>query len=435
MSRYTVYNLVVDVTRKIHGGGIDDFQSCLDEGRRNMLEMIQPGEMSRKAFMEQALYDQVDKYAVPEDMDYDNLQQIKMVSSYRNVDTLDSPLELVYRRYYDQKRHDSRNIISIFYENGVKYAGITHPRGLKECQHLLVNDVNSLTANGTWNVGGNVVNLRLDELNHITGHASLSFDINDSDTFGFIENSSMKPIDMSDYLNVGAAFVWANIPIPENLVAVKLILGSNVTDHTTDTYSSTVGHPHDNNEFTTMWNLLKYMLNNLAVTGFPNPKSIGFMRVEFTTTGEGIPNCNIDNVVIRKGTVYEMVYDSEYCLIDAVTGAWKQRTTSNSDIVPLETDSYQILMLETALVAQKDLYANNFGASTDVAGIEGDLAKAYSKYAVNHTDESIEPTEDTYILGDFMSGYSAPSLGGNGERSYGDEPRVGGNSGNDIGSN
>lgn len=434
MSRYTMYNMEVDVTRKIHGGGIDDLQSCSDEGRRNMLKRIQPGEMSRNGFMEQALYDQVDRYAVPEDMNYDNLQEIKMVSSYKNVDTLDSPLELVYRRYFDQKRRDSRNIISIFYENGVKYAGINHPRGLKECQHLLVNDVNSLTANGNWNIGGNVVNLKLDELNHITGKASLSFDLNDSDTFGFIENWSQKAIDMSTYLNTGAVFLWLNIPIPENLVAVRLILGSNTADHTTDFYSSTVAHPHDNNEFTTMWNLLKYMLNNLNTTGFPNPKAIAGMRIEFTTTGDGIPNCNIDNVVIRKGVVYQMVYDSAYCLIDATTGAWKQRTTSNSDIIPLEEDSYQIWMLETALVVQKDLYANNFGASTDVAGIEADLQAAYAEYAVNHTDESIEPTEDTYILGDFMNGYSAPSLSGNGDNSYGDAPKVGGNSGNNIGS-
>lgn len=408
--RYTVYNIQQDVVAKIHGGEIDNFQRALDEGRRNMIKNITPTEMIRKGYMEQALYDQVNKYATADDMSYDNLIEIKMLSNYRNVDTLDHPLELVYRRNFDQKRRNAKNVIAIEYENGVKYALINHPRGLRECQHLIVNDVNSLTSNGTWNVGGNVVNLRLDELNHITGSASLSFDINDSDSAGFIENFTMSPVDISEYLNVGACFAWLSLPIPANMLAVKLTLGSNTTDLTTDIYTSTVNQPHDNNAFVDGWNLLKYMLNNLNSTGNPNPKSIGFIRFDFTTTGQAIPGCNIDNVVIRKGVVYEMLYNSAFCLIDVRTKAWKQRTTANSDILPLEEDTYQILMLETALVVQKELYANNFGAQTDVSEIQSDLIQAYQMYRLNHTDESIEPEEYTYTLGDFMNGYATESI-------------------------
>lgn len=415
--RYTVYNIQQDVVAKIHGGEIDNFQRALDEGRRNMIKNITPTEMIRKGYMEQALYDQVNKYSTADDMSYDNLIEIKMLSNYRNVDTLDHPLDLVYRRNFDQKRRNAKNVIAIEYENGVKYALINHPRGLRECQHLVVNNVDSLTSNGSWNVGGNVVNLRLDELNHITGRASLSFDINDSDSAGFIENFTMNPIDMSDYLNVGACFTWLSLPIPENMIAVKLTLGSNTSDLTTDIYTSTVNQPHDNNAFVDMWNLLKYMLNNLNSTGNPNPKNIGYIRFDFTTTGQPIPGCNIDNVVIRKGVVYEMVYNSAFCLIDARTKAWKQRTTANSDILPLEEDTYQILMLETALVVQKELYANNFGAQTDVSEIQSDLVQAYQMYRLNHTDESIEPDEYTYVLGDFMSGYATESI----NNEYGDE--------------
>lgn len=420
MSRYTVYNIAKDVTRKIHGGDIPDLQAALDEGRRNMIKNIQPTEMIRKAYMEQALYDQVHKYAIPYDMSYDNLIEIKLVSNYRNVDTLNHPLELVYRRRFDQYRKNARNVIAIEYENGVKYALINHPKGLKECQHLMVNDVNSLTANGSWNVGGNVINLRLDELNHITRNASLSFDINDSSSTGFIENFTMNPVDMSDYLNVGACFSWLSLPIPKEMVAVKITLGSNQTNLTTDFYTSTINQPHDNNEFVDGWNLLKYMLNDLSSVGNPNPKSIGFVRFDFTTTGKPIPSCNIDNIVIRKGVVYEMLYDSAFCVIDAISGAWKQFTTTNSDILPVEEDTYQILMLETAVSVQKELYGNNFGASTDVTGIQNELTAVYAAYKVNHTDESIQPTDDSYVFGDFMSGYSADSLSDGERNDYGE---------------
>lgn len=409
-TRYTVYDLEVDVTAKIHGGSVTDLQRALDEGRRNMIGNIKPPEMVRSAYMEQALYDQVNKYAVPDDLKYDNIVEVHMLSGYRTVDTLQHPLELVYRRQFDQKRKNARNVINITNENGVKYAQIYHPRGLQECQHLLINEVDSLTKNGGWNVGGNVVNLRLDELNHITGHTSLRFDINDSAATGFIENNSMNAVDMSEYLNTGAAFLWLSMSIPKEMTSVKLTLGSNQIDLTTDLYYATVNQPHDNNQFIDSWNLLKYMLNNLNSIGNPNPKAINYVRIDFTTTSKPIPNCNIDNIVVRKGVVYYTLYNSPFCIIDPLTRAWKQRTTSNSDILPLEEDTYSILMLETALVCQEELYANNFGASTDVSSIKEQLFDKYNQYRLNHTDEALEPTESSYVLGTMYDGYTADSI-------------------------
>lgn len=410
MANYTVYDLLTDVVSKIHGGGINNPQRAIDEGRRNMIGVIKPPEMIRSAYMEQALYDQINKYAVPEDLKYDNVIEVWKLAAYRNIDTLRHPLELVYRRQFDQKRRHARNVLAITNENGVKYAQIYHPKGLRECQHLVMNDVDSLNQNGSWNIGGNIGNLLLDQLNHITGKASLRFDINDSSTTGYISNFTMNPVDISEYLNTGACFAWLNFPIPENMLTVQMTLGSNAADLTTDIYTATVNQPHDNNMFTTGWNLLKYMLNNLNYVGTPNPKAICYVRLDFTTTGQPIANCNLDNIVVRKGVVYEMLYNSQYCLMDAQSRAWKQRTTTNSDIIPLEEDTYQIFMLETALVVQEELYANNFGALTDVTDIKGQLADKYAKYFLQHTDESLELTEESYVIGDFMSGYASDSI-------------------------
>lgn len=409
--KYTVYDLEVDVKRKLHGGSINNLWASLDEGRRKMIGFIKPPELVRSAYMEQALYDQVNKYAIAEDVSYDNIIEVHMLSGYRNVDTLDHPLELVYRRQFDQKRRHARNVINITNENGVKYAQIYHPRGLKECQHLLVNDVDSLNQNGTWNVGGNVTNLRLDRLNHITGHASLIFDINNSQTTGFLSNFTMNPVDISNYLNVGACFTWLNLPIPKEMISVQITLGSGgPTVLNTNYYTSTVNQPHDNNIFITGWNLLKYMLSNLTSVGTPNPKAINYIRFDFTTTGQPIPSCNLDNVVVRKGVVYYYLYNSAYCIIDPLTRAWKQRTTSNSDILPVEEDTYQILMLETALVEQQILYANNFGADTDVTAIKSELFDRYTEYKLNHTNETLEPTESSYVLGTMYDGWTADSI-------------------------
>ncbi len=411
MAQYTVYDLETDVIAKIHGGAIPNLERALDEGRRNMIANIKPPEMVRSAYMEQALYDQVNKYAIPEDLKYDNVLEVQMLSGYRNVDTQQHPLELVYRRQFDQKRRNARNVINITNENGIKYAQIYHPRGLKQCQHLVLNDVNSLSENGSWNVGGNITNLRLDRLNHITGKASLAFDIGNTSTTGFIENFTMRAVDIHEYLNTGAAFLWLSFPIPIAVISVQLTMGSDSANLNTDIYTSTVNQPHDNNQFITGWNLLKYMLNNLNSVGNPNPKAITYIRFDITTDGiQAIPNCNVDNLVARKGVVYYMLYNSQYCIIDPLTGAWKQRTNNPSDQLPLEEDTYSILMLETALAVQAEIYANNFGASTDITDLKQQLFDKYSQYKLLHTDETLELTESSYTLGTMYDGYTADSI-------------------------
>ncbi len=408
--RYTVYDLIQDVKRKIHGGTPPtDIQAPLDEGRRNMLKNVMPPEMKREAYIEQAIYDQVERYAVPEDVKYEDIVDIKELDKYRDLDSVAKPLAHVYQRQFNMKNRS--NIFSINWSSGVKTMSIYRPRHLHKFGHIVINEINSLNKNGTWNTSGNVVNLRLDELNHITRKASLSFDINDSGASGSIENFTMTPVDISDYLNIGAAFSWLSIPIPKEMLSVKLTLGSNQSDLTTDYYYATVNQPHDNNEFVNGWNLLKYMLNNLSSIGNPNPKSIGYIRFDFNTTGKPIPNCNIDSLIARKGYVYEMIYNSSHCLIDAFTRAWKKKTTTNSDQFPFEEDTYQILMLETALVVQKDLFANNIGASFDVTGIENDLGAAYNAYYDNHKEEFIDPTQYTDTMGRFHYGGGVQAAG------------------------
>jgi hypothetical protein len=288
---------------------------------------------------------------------------------------------------------------------------IFHPRGLKEYNHKIVNDVDSLTENGSWNVGGNVVDLRLDELNHITRKASLSFDINNTSNTGFIENFTMRSVNIEDYMNDGAVFVWLNFPIPTEIVSVKLTLGSNTSNLATDLYYATVNQPHDNNSFVVNWNLLKYMLNDVTSVGNPNPKDIKYIRLDFTTTGQAIANCNLNSIMARKGEVYEMSYNSSFCFVDATTGAWKQYTTANSDFIAAEEDTYQILMLESALVVQKNIYGNNAGSMADVTSIETELAKKYKEYKRQHKAEMIEPQQYTNQIGRQYYGYGERYMG------------------------
>lgn len=424
---YTVGNLRIDIDSNLHAGGtsgLQDFYRTVDKGRRVVVGKVRPEELIRKSYIEQALYPDVDRYAVPEDLKYSDIIDLNLLAGYRNVDTMNHPIEVVYRRRFDQKRGGSNNIINIGYENGIKYARIFRPlRGERydinsnlpnAPQFQVINNCDSLSDNGIWNIGGNVVDLKLDELNHVIGHASLNFDINNSSTTGFIENFTMTPVDLSTFLQRGATFAWLNVPLPKELLSVKLILGSNVGNLLTDLYQSTVNQPHDNNAFTDGWNLLKYMMNNLTITGTPNPAAIAYIRFDFTTTGQPIPNMHLDNIVTRMGRVYEMTYNSSYMFMDAFTGVWKKVPTANSDLIVAEEDTYELLMKESTLAAQQELYGSAYGAQSDVQNVAQELVGLYKTFKREHKSEMILPQDTERVYGNIYDGYSDSTMPGGG---------------------
>lgn len=432
MNFYTMYNMKQDVNANLPAGGINqlaDFFNTFDKGRRAMIGKVRPKELIRKTYLEDALFPDVNKYAVPEDMKYDDVIEIKRLAGYRNVDTMEHPLELVYRRRFGQKRGSSANVMNIGYDNGIKYARIFRPTAGNKfgvgannttnnlnCEYRVIHNCDSLSENGTWNVGGNVVNLREDKLKHVIGCGSLSFDINGSSTTGFISNFTLTPFSILEFLKRGAEFAWINLPIPRELVSVRLTMGSDPTNLTTNLYQASVNGPHDNANFITGWNLLKYMLQNLTMVGTPNPSLLTYIRFYFETTGNPIPNCNLDNIVLRQGQVYEMTYNSSYCVRDGITGEIKKIPTENSDVIIAEEDTYNLLVDETTLAAQKESYQASPAASSSIDSVAVRLQANYKKFGMEHKSEAILESDETHVFGNMYDGYSDDTMPGGGDQ-------------------
>lgn len=434
---YTLFNLKQDLDANLHGGGVSqlqNFYNTVDKGRRAMISKIRPEELIRKEYLEQAMYPNIDRYSVPDDMKYDDMIELNLLAGYRNVDTLNQPLMLVYRRRYGEKRRNSSNIVNIGYENGVKYARIFNPNRNPSdgsgtstgCQFKLIHNCDSLSDNGSWNVGGNVVNLKEDQLNHVLGNGSFSFDIDGSSTTGFLENFTLTSFTLADFLQKGATFAWLDIPLPKDLLSVKMTMGSDTGNLLNDLYESTVNQPHDNNEFNSGWNLLKFMLNNLTTVGTPDPSALAYIRFDFVTTGNPIPNLHLDTIVARIGEVYEVTYNSSWCFMDAQTKQIKKFPTANSDIIIAEEDTYNILLLETTLAAQKEIYGSAGAAKSDVYDAESELNGVrtsrgiiikpgrYAQYNQEHKSEGLMFEDDTYIFGNIFDGFSdVPMSDGN----------------------
>ena len=235
MSRYTIFDLQGDARRKLTTSDPSaslDFYGAILEAKRNMTKRIAPPEMVRKNYLEDAIFEHVDEIAVPDDLNYNDIIEIKKLKSYRNknVDTLDHEIQLVYRKRFNQKRYGGHNVMTVGYTNGLKTASIQNPTGLHS-RNQMIHNCDSLDNNGIWNVGGNLVNLTEDKLNYIEGRGSFKFDFNNSGSTGWIENSTMKTVDLYDFLQVGAIFNSLSISIPKNIISVRLRLYSSDNDY------------------------------------------------------------------------------------------------------------------------------------------------------------------------------------------------------------
>lgn len=360
-----------------------------------MKKQINPPEMVRTFTLEDAIYRHVNQYAVPEEMSYDDVIEVKKLETRHgtNVDTLVNPMSLVYRKRFNAKdKHygELRNVMTINYTNGLKTASIHSPTGLRP-REMMIHPMDSLNKNGTFVVGGNIGNLQVDHLNREQGHGSFSFEINNSGNYGFIETMDMKPFDINSFLQKGALFQRFFTSLPREITSISLSVFSSPTDY----YRYTVNGPHNNSTgFLDGWNQLKFLIEEYA--GNPNPKELIGFKIEITTTGNTAGLCRLDELIARDGDVYEITFESRYCIIDPTTGQWIQRATKGTDELVFEDDTYEIFVLEVALALQKELYANGAVAKADISSTQQDLEKAYYDYKIKHKSEVVEPHAQVY---------------------------------------
>ncbi len=397
MSRYNFFNLRDDVARKMSTSVPSaslDFYGAADEGRRMMKQRINPPEMVRTFTLEDAIYSHLNEYAVPEEMSYDDVIEIKKLETRddTNVDTLENPMSVTHRKnFFKKDKHygDVRNVMTINYKNGLKTASIHNPTGLRPRQ-MLIHNMDSLSKNGTFTVGGNIGNLTVDHLNREQGKGSFSFDINGSGTSGFIETMDMQPFKLTSFLPKGALFERFFTSLPREITSISLSVYSSPTDY----YRFTVNGPHNNGTgFLEGWNQLKFQITPV---GNPNSDALIGFRLEITTTGNNVGLCRFDELIARDGDVYEITFESRYCVIDPTTGQWIKRGTKGTDELVFEDDSYSVYVFEVALALMKELYTNGAIAKADISSTESDLEKAYVEYFKKHPSEVVEPSASMY---------------------------------------
>lgn len=262
--------------------------------------------------------------------------------------------------------------------------------GVEGSSSKVLNTCESLTTNGAWSAAGDASNLTLDNDNYITGGGALNFDMATGATTGYIENSTMNQIDLSDYQDKGSIFVWVFIPDYSDAQAdtvTNFIL--RIGNDTSNYVSVTVTTNNEGLTFYDGWNLLRFDLNGaVASAGTVAWSTVDYLRLTVTKSASLAADTDwrVDDFVARIGTIYDVIYYSKYGWT-TTAGVYIEESTTTTDLLIADTDEIEILAFKAAEYAAQELKEKD-----EIAYFKGEYEQAKRKYLSNTPSEALKIT-------------------------------------------
>ena len=387
---YTIADLKGELTGTLHGTTLNQvvgLDVLLNRAARAVLADVDPIETMRILPMTSPIFDRIFDYAIPVDVKGDRVVDIR---PQVNRTVADRFLQ-VYNEPFDAYKMQAgwQPMFTIQYNTSIKSIRIEKclPFG------VLVNGATSVTgSSGTWSAGGTALNLGQNNLNFVYGGSSLEFNVaagaNPSDAW--LENSTMDAIDLTVQSEQGFLFLYTSLPTPSAVNNITLRWGSSATDY----WERTVTQTQFNTAFQQGWNLLQFDWHGATVVGSPNAASITYLRFNVNYDGGLDFAYYLNDITCQLGMIYQIEYYSKFLFRDAVTGAFQETVTDDSNIINLDTDSYNVLFNQVAyLVAQQVQGADS---QFDASYWLNEYNKALMRYTAKIKSQVLKPTQSYY---------------------------------------
>lgn len=343
---YSVLNLKQDLTGALHGtqlNNIINLDGVINRAARQLLLDLDPQETKRTLEFTTPIYNSVYDYAIAPDV-----KGNKIIDIYPQVQRIPQDIWLQsYNQAFDvakQNIFSMQNMFTMNFNTSLKTLRVNAPFLNPP---VILNQVEGIAINGTWAVGGTASGLAVNNTNFAQGSGSLQFNV----TAGaaYIENSTMSAIDLTLDYNQASFFVWVYVPTASNLTSVNLRWGSDSSNYynltTTQTQAGTV--------FVNGWNLCQFQWSAATTVGTPTLTAIDYARVTLNVTAS-MTGCLVNGINCILGTILSYEYYSKYLFRDVTTGAFQETVTDDSNLINLDTESYNLLFNQVAyLTAQQ----------------------------------------------------------------------------------
>jgi len=363
---YSINTANAWLTSKIHGTttnqitGLNELHNYVG---RHLLNDIDPIETVRKSLTTTPLFNQVWDYACPSDLKGNRIIDISpqyiRYPGQLITQTFNQPFDI------NKNMNFPPSEATIQWNNQVKTIRINDtslPQGIQ---------LDTCDALGNWTVSGTGSALAIDNVNFASGAGSLSF--NAGTGTAYISETLPSTLDMTTQLNQASWFYYLYLPTGSALTSTEIRLGSSSGAY----YSRTLNVTNEGNAFATGWNLIRGDWKGATVVGSPVITAINYLYIGVTVSSV-LTGVKVDNIISNMGLYRTLEYYSKFLFRDAVTGAFQENVTDGSNLINLDTDSYNLyLNLLGNYVAQQlqGLDAMFYDANFFMGEYEKDKAK------------------------------------------------------------
>ncbi len=384
---YSIQDANADLEGVLHGtttNQIEGLFNLYDRAARQLLLDIDPQETKRALQFASPIFNGVNQYAIAPDVKGNRIIDIRPQVDRTCYDVWPQ----AYNQAFDVAKNQAfaaGNMFTMNFNTGLKTLLINAPFLPAP---IVMNLISSISSNGTWATGASASNLTVDNQNYVYGGGSLKFDLPSG--AGYIENTTQTAVDLSNNVNQGTLFLWVYTPTGSDFTNVKLRWGSSSTAH----YEVTATQTQQGTDFADGWNLLAFPWLGATVTGSPDPSAIDYVRVTMTTTAAQT-GAHLNYLTLGMGVFLEYEYYSKYLFRDAITGSFQEKVTDDSNLINLDTETYNLFFnLAASLAVQQMqgmdamLYDSSFFATKYAEGV--------ARYRALYKSEAQKPQSSYY---------------------------------------
>ena len=382
---FTIADLKSDLEGVLHGTTLNKVRNLTEliyRASRQVLLDCDPPETERIQNIENALYDDVTRYAIPSDLKGNKVIDVRPQVSR----SLNDNFSQRYGEEFDLYKSD--NTVAIEHDDGTKFVRIKKVLN----QGVLINGCDSLTANGTWAASGTASNLTVDSVYYESGAASLNFDLTASASDAILENSTMTQVDLTNHDEKSSLFIWLYIPTTARITNVILRWGNDSSNY----WSATATAAFDGTAFRTGWNLLRYDWNGATETGTVDPARVDYIRLTITRAdATADTDLRLDSIYSRLPSIYEMVYYSN-SLFRSTSGTFKEKPTLDTDIINMSADGYNLLVDQASILTGQQVQGKD--GSFDLTFFQNRYTNNLKTYKSLYPSRYIKPQEFYYRI-------------------------------------
>ena len=341
---YTFTNLQNAVNEKLHGKGSNliDFTALLNRGVREVISSIDIASQIRQYTIAPGIYGKEYNYYAPTDLKADAICDLRRQVQRHEEFNLVTPEE------FDRRKTCDEGIIAI---DNLNYVTMLRIASEMNTQEVIVNDCESLTANGTFVASGDATNLSIDNNNFLNGSGSLKFDTLGGSTSAVITNANQDSVDLSKFIGQ-SLFAYIFVPTGATPTTFTLKWGTDGSNY----WSQAVTVTNEGVAFQSGWNLLRFdWISTATKVGTPDSTEIKY--IQFTLT-ESVAMAaqsawRLDFIVARIGEISNLVYYSKYPWQTTGTYAYKENSTATTDFLVADTDEFDLFTVYCAKIGSQ----------------------------------------------------------------------------------